>query len=126
MADAPFDRIGLVVHPRRGLDAALATVRDWAEGNSADVFQITTPGQEREVAPTGEADTADLVIALGGDGTALAALRAASPHDRPVLGVACGSLGALTATTADRLDDALGRVSRGDWRPRHLPALAAD
>src|SRR4051794_29765531 len=126
MADARFDRIGLVVHPRRGLDAALATVREWAEGHGADVFQITTPGQEREVAPTGEAETADLGIALGGAAPGLAAWGAAAPHARRVLGVACGSLGALTATTADKLDDALGRVSRGDWRPRHLPALAAE
>ena len=44
----------------------------------------------------------------------------------PVLGVACGSLGALTAVTADKLDEALDRVAAGDWRPRTLPALAAD
>jgi NAD+ kinase len=42
-----------------------------------------------------------------------------------VLGVACGSLGALTATTADRLEDALDRVAAGEWAPRELPALAA-
>jgi NAD+ kinase len=126
MADARFDCIGLVVHPRRELDNALTTVREWAEGHGAEVIQVDAPGQEREVAPRGDAESTDLVIALGGDGTALAALRAASPHDRPVLGVACGSLGALTATTADRLDDALGRISREDWRPRRLPALAAD
>ena len=42
----------------------------------------------------------------------------------PVLGVACGSLGALTAIPADRLGDALERVRAGDWTPRPLPALA--
>src|SRR4051794_2804231 len=101
MADARFDCIGLVVHPRRDLGKALATVREGAETHDAAGGQVHTPGQEREVAPAGEAESTDLVIALGGDGTALAALRAAAPHDRPVLGVACGSLGALTATTAD-------------------------
>ena len=39
----------------------------------------------------------DLVVALGGDGTVLSALRAAAPVGAPVLGVSCGSLGALTA-----------------------------
>src|SRR5919112_1416681 len=126
MADARFDCIGLVVHPRRDLDKALATVREWAQAHDADVIQLTSPGQEREVAPRGEVERTDLVIALGGDGTALAALRAAAPHDGPVLGVACGSLGALTATTADRLEDALGRISKGDWKPRGLPALAVE
>ena len=66
------------------------------------------------------------MIALGGDGTALAALRAARAVSRPVLGVACGSLGALTAVTAERIDDALDRVARGDWSERRLPALVVD
>jgi NAD+ kinase len=121
--DDRFDRIGLAVHPRRELDNALATVRDWAERQNAEVVQIAS--LEREVAPPGEAADCDLAIALGGDGTTLAALHAAAPAGRPVLGVACGSLGALTATTADRLEDALDRVAAGEWAPRELPALAA-
>jgi NAD+ kinase len=122
--DDRFDRIGLAVHPRRELDSALATIRDWAERQDAEVVQIA--GQEREVAPAGDPATCDLAIALGGDGTTLAALHAAAPVGRPVLGVACGSLGALTAVTADRIDDALDRVSAGDWRARMLPALTVD
>jgi NAD+ kinase len=121
----PFDRIGLVVHPRRELANALATVREWAERQGAAVIQVLSSGQEQQVAPAGEVDACDLVIALGGDGTALAALRAAAPFARPVLGVACGSLGALTATTADRLEDALDRVARADWTERRLPAIFA-
>ena len=119
--DDRFDRIGLAVHPRRELDSALAAVRDWAERQGAEVVQIAS--HEREVAPAGEVEGCDLVMALGGDGTTLAALHAAAPHDRPVLGVACGSLGALTATTADRLDEALDRVAAGEWTRRMLPAL---
>jgi NAD+ kinase len=122
----PFDRIGLVVHPRRELDNALATVRKWAERGNAEVVQLRSPGQEQEVAPPGEVGACDLVIALGGDGTTLAALRAAAPLDRPVLGIACGSLGALTAVTADRIDDALDRIARGDYHERHLPGLVAE
>ena len=121
--DDRFDRIGLAVHPRRELDGALATIRDWAARQDAEVVQIAS--HVREVAPAGEVGDCDLVMALGGDGTTLAALHAAAPRDRPVLGVACGSLGALTATTADRLEDALDRVAAGEWRPRKLPALAA-
>src|SRR5215211_3947145 len=121
--DDRFDRIGLAVHPRRELDNALATVRDWAERQNAEVVQIAS--LEREVAPPGDAAGCDLAIALGGDGTALAALHAAAPAGRAVLAVACGSLGALTATTADALDDALDRVAAGDWEARALPALIA-
>src|SRR5215210_3224433 len=96
--DDRFDRIGLAVHPRRELDGALATIRDWAGRQGAEVVQIAS--DEREVAPRGEAADCDLAIALGGDGTTLAALHAAAPVGRPVLGVACGSLGALTRSTA--------------------------
>ena len=122
----PFDRIGLVAHPRRELGNALETVRGWAERQGAEIVQVTSPGQEQQVAPPGEVGACDLVIALGGDGTTLAALRAAAPLQRPVLGVACGSLGALTAVTADRLNEALDRVARGDYRARRLPALVAE
>ena len=122
--DDRFDRIGLAVHPRRGLDNALASVRDWSQRQDAELVQVAA--LDREVAPPGEAADCDLVIALGGDGTTLAALHAAAPAGKPVLGVACGSLGALSSVTADKLDEALDRVAAGDWRPRALPALSAE
>jgi NAD+ kinase len=43
-----------------------------------------------------------------------------------VLGVACGSLGALTAVSAGDLAGALDRVAGGDWTPRRLPALTVE
>ena len=122
--DTAFDRIGLVVHPRRDIDGALATVRSWAAGQGADVVQVPVPGHDRDVGPDADVATCDLVLALGGDGTTLAALHAAAGVHRPVMGVACGSLGALTAVRADALPDALQRVAGGDWTPRHLPGLA--
>jgi ATP-NAD kinase N-terminal domain len=54
----------------------------------------------------------DFVIAVGGDGTALAALHAAAPAGRPVLGVACGSIGVLTSVDAHRIDWALTPLAR--------------
>jgi NAD+ kinase len=126
MSADPFDRIGLVVHPRRELGHALATVRGWAERQGTKLIQVDLPGQEQDVARRGEVGACDLVMALGGDGTTLAALRAAAPQGRPVMGVACGSLGALTTVTADDLEDALDHVSRGDYEHRRLPALVAE
>jgi NAD+ kinase len=40
-----------------------------------------------------------------------------------VLGVACGSLGALSAVTAPALADALDLFEAGSWSPRQLKAL---
>src|SRR5258706_6393323 len=39
-------------------------------------------------------------------------------------GVACGSLGVLTAVAAEQLGGALERVYTGDWTRHRLPALA--
>lgn len=119
-----MERIGLVVHPRRELDAALATVHEWSEERGIDVVQVPAVGQDRTVAEPGEPADCDLIVALGGDGTALAALRTGAEAGKPVLGVACGSLGALTAVTAPDLADALARVEAGDWKPRRLPGLS--
>jgi NAD+ kinase len=118
-------RVALVVHPTRSIAAPLETLERWAVEHGLDIVQIQAlGGVDREVALRGELDSGDLVVALGGDGTVLSALRAAAPHDAPVLGVACGSLGALTAVHADQLDKALERVKAGDWAARRLPALA--
>jgi NAD+ kinase len=120
-------RIALVVHPTRPVDAPLETVRRWVARHSVDAVQVHVPGSAQpEVAPRGEVASGDVVVALGGDGTVLSALRAAAHADAPVLGIACGSLGALAAVTDGEFEDALDRVEAGDWTPRPLPALAVD
>jgi len=125
--DAPrLQRLGLVVHPRREIGAALAALRRWCDERAIDIVQVPAQGQARQVAEPGDPGTCDLIVALGGDGTALAAINAGAEHGKPVLGVACGSLGALTAVGADRLLEALDRVAAGDWRPRRLPALVVE
>jgi NAD+ kinase len=116
-------RIGVVVHPRRTLDRALETLGTWTAAHGAELVQVPARGQERVVAPAGEAADCDLIAALGGDGTTLAALHAAAPHGKPVLGIACGSLGALTATSAADLGTALDRLEAGDWHGRVLPGV---
>jgi NAD+ kinase len=122
-AAARINRIGVVVHPHRRLDRALESLHAWTEAHGADVVQIPIDGQERVVAPAGEAASCDLVVALGGDGTTLAALHAAASHRLPVLGIACGSLGALTATSAEATEEALTKIAAGDWRRRALPGV---
>jgi NAD+ kinase len=118
-------RLALVVHPTRTVDAALETLERWAEAHEVGLVQIPTAGgTDRELAPRGELEDGDLVVTLGGDGTVLSGLRAAAPRDAPVLGVACGSLGALTAVPAGELEHALERFSADDWTARRLPALA--
>jgi NAD+ kinase len=116
-------QVGLVVHPRRDVDAALDVVRAWTLERGITVGQVRIPGQSRSIAEPVEAESCDFVIALGGDGTALAATHAAAAAARPVLGVACGSIGVLTSVDAHRLRAALDRVGAGDWTEKSLPGL---
>jgi NAD+ kinase len=120
--------IGLVVHPRRDIDGVLHTIFDWASKHGAAVGQVPVAGQSRRIAEPVDVGSRELVLALGGDGTALAALHAAAPVSRPVLGVACGSIGVLTSVTSDRLEWALEQLAAGNWTPKPLPGLeiAAD
>ena len=104
-------RVGVVVHPTR-----------WTEERGLELVQIPT-GQQPEVAPPGEVDEADLIAALGGDGTVLKALHAAHGTGTPVLGVAYGSLGALSAAPQTELRAGLDRFARGEWFGQRLPAL---
>jgi NAD+ kinase len=116
-------RLGLVVHPRRVVAAAVDSLRRWCDERGIDVVQVPATGEGQRVAEPGDPATCDAIVALGGDGTTLAALRTAAGAGKPVLGVACGSLGALTAVTSDDLGDALDRLAAGDWTARQLPAL---
>jgi NAD+ kinase len=118
-------RLALVVHPTRPVDRALATLTSWAAEHGVDVVQLAVEGKRhRQTAAPGTLGEGDLVVAVGGDGTVLSSLHAAAAHGAPVLGVACGSLGALTAVAADGIAGALDRVWAGDWNARALPALA--
>lgn len=115
--------LGLVVHPRRHIDEALQALREWADKHEVAVGQVPIAGQSRRIAEPIDVASCDLVLALGGDGTTLAALHAAAPASRPVLGVACGSIGVLTSVSAAHVSWALDRVDAGEWVPRRLPGL---
>jgi NAD+ kinase len=117
-------RVALVVHPTRDITLAVDALERWTAEQGLEMVQLAADGGNRRIAPAGTVEAADLVVALGGDGTMLAALRAAAPTGTPVLGVACGSLGAMSAIGGDHLGVALDRFRAGDWTVRSLPALS--
>jgi NAD+ kinase len=116
-------RIGLVVHPTRDVNGPIRALRDWTASRGVELVQVSVPGQEQTVAEHRGADACELIVSIGGDGTALAATRAAAQAGRPVLGVACGSLGVLAAVGAADIVNAVERFTQGDWLPCQLPAL---
>lgn len=61
-------------------------------------------------------DEIDVLITLGGDGTLLRGAREAGPRGVPVLGCNLGRLGFLTASSPGELEEAMGRLVRGEYR----------
>lgn len=63
-----------------------------------------------------EADTAELVLVLGGDGTFLHAAEIARAADLPVLGINLGHVGFLAEWEAESLEEAIRCVIAKDYR----------
>lgn len=117
-----MQRVGLVVHPSRPVHDALEVLGRWVDDQGLELVQIPT-GEQPSVAPSGEVSACDLITALGGDGTILKALHVAARTATPVMGVAYGSLGALTSVPQSQLRSGLDRFAAGDWSAETLPAL---
>jgi NAD+ kinase len=109
-------RVGMVLHPRRDASDAVTSILAWANRH-----EFTVLGLETEVArldcsaiPVSEGEMgreADLLVALGGDGTVLRAMRLADGHGAPVLGVNLGKLGFLAEVDVPDLPSALTAIS---------------
>ena len=121
--DRRLSRIGVVVHPSRDVSEPLAGLGAWAQSHGVDLVQVAVPGSGRHIAPEGAVADCDLVVSVGGDGTMLAAVRASLDSGRPVLGIACGSLGVLTRTAPDAAGAALDAIAEGDWTTATLAGL---
>jgi NAD+ kinase len=112
----PPRRLSLVLHPRRDVRAAIECVTRWAGRNGIELAGLDDPRLPDGVPRCDEAGLAracDLVLALGGDGTMLGALRLAAPLGVPVLGVNLGRLGYLTEVDGERLPEALQAIADG-------------
>ena len=105
--------MGLVLHPYRDSSAAVAQVAAWTGkrdvqlvADRTDVSRLGLTGVTG--VPSEElAGTCDGIIAMGGDGTILGAMRLVSARPVPVLGVNLGHLGFLAEVEGRELDEAL-------------------
>jgi NAD+ kinase len=68
---------------------------------------------------------ADLVLALGGDGTMLGALRARLGAETPVFGFNFGRMGFLTSAEGSELESVIARVFAGEFKVVELATLEA-
>src|SRR4051794_31792298 len=111
--------MGLVLHPRRDCSPAIGQVAAWTSTHGVqliaaadDVARLGVPGVTA-VSVEELATTSDAVIALGGDGTLLGAMRLVAARPVPVLGVNFGRLGFLAEVEGPELEAALEAVAEG-------------
>jgi NAD+ kinase len=123
----PVRRMGLVLRPDRDLRDALDRICDWAEESGATLVgsnsEVRLPAGVELRPEDSVAEGCDVVLALGGDGTMLGAMRLAAPHGVPALGVNLGTLGYLTEIDAAHLGDALSALQQGHYTLEPRSAL---
>jgi NAD+ kinase len=122
-------RLALVVHPSREVAAEVAG-RVVAEAARLGITVTAAPHDcDRIPGCTARSedgpDDADVVIAVGGDGTVLQAVRLALAADVPVLGVNAGTVGFLTQAEPDRLPEVIGALASGDYSESRRMTLEA-
>ncbi len=119
--------VGLVVKRNRAEAAALARVVA-ARLIARRVEVLVEPGMEIEGARSADKASmvadADLLIALGGDGTLLSVARLVADRELRVLGVNLGGLGFLTEVSTDEALPAIDRVFAGAFQLDRRTTLA--
>ncbi|MDQ1659925.1 MAG: kinase [Cryptosporangiaceae bacterium] len=129
--------LGLVVHPSKPVGDSVATIVRWAAahgvrmlGRQQDQQRIgAAPDSSPAVGAVSDAEFVDLVdgvIALGGDGTMLGAMRLVVGRPVPVLGVNHGNLGFLVEVTPAALEASLAQLVSGDFTVEPHGCLVAE
>lgn len=116
-------RAALLVHPR---NPAARDIRRIAERELRDAgVELECIAEDGSQDGPALPDGADVLIAIGGDGTVLRAQRMAVPRGVPVLGVACGRLGFLAEVAPDDVEQRLAQLLNGAFRIERRALLSA-
>lgn len=116
------------MHPQREIAGPVNQILGWAETHEVTVLGLKgeiTRLNCRAVAVSEHemADRANLLVALGGDGTVLRAMRVGAGHMVPVLGVNLGKLGFLAEVDVAELAAGLSAISQGRFAVEGRAAL---
>jgi len=116
----PRFTVGLVVHPTRDVSGSVATITDFLSRYGGEVLARAADAARvgaavRTVPADDFVDRLDALVALGGDGTMLGAMRLVVGRPTPILGVNHGNLGFLVEVTPADLPSALDRLVAGDY-----------
>src|SRR6266498_1432103 len=130
-------RVGIIVKPHQP-DAlkTICGIVEWLDRRGIKLVggpEIERENIEHETgcavatsSPEHLATDVDLLLVLGGDGTMIAAARAAGDTEVPVLGVNYGGLGYLAEFRIEELYSALESILQGDYRLDKRVMLAVE
>jgi NAD+ kinase len=117
-----------VLRPERDVRHAIEEISVWASGTGVSLVGLENEPRfpdEFILRPEGSlAAGCDAVLALGGDGTLLGAMRLATPYAVPVIGVNLGTLGYLTEADGAHLAGLLRALSDGAYTVERRSGLA--
>jgi NAD+ kinase len=123
--------IGLMLHPTKPVTDSIAKIISLAHSHAGRTLARErdsgrVPGEVEVVSDEEFVRRVDGVIALGGDGTMLGAMRLVIDRPVPVLGVNHGNLGFLVEVTPQGLEKALAQLMAGDFTIEQHGCLVAD
>ncbi len=137
MVTSDIRRVGVVIKPE--LAEAVPTLRrlaEWLDARGVRLLGGPEIEGAREECGAGHAidivahdemaESVDLVVALGGDGTMIATARLLADADVPVLGINYGTLGYLAEFRTEEMFTGLESVFRGDYRVEARVRLAVE
>ncbi len=131
-------KFALIAHPDKyKVGPPLQAVMQWCRENKATCFAsknvvdaagINKPDSSllRITGDDNEAvGSADVLLAVGGDGTMLYSAQLIRGREMPVLGINCGRLGFMANIHQDRIDESLTAVKKGEYRVDNRSMLEA-
>ena len=129
---AAFHTAGIIARPRPSkLAVVIPPLLEWLAARGIRVIYDTEtagclehPGGGRPRLQV--AESSELLLVLGGDGTMLAGARVAAPLGIPILPINMGSLGFLTSFTLDEMYPALEEVLAGRFSLSERVMLEAE
>jgi NAD+ kinase len=128
----PIRTVGLISRPRGShIPSLLPPLFDWLEHRGIGVVYDeetanALPDPSKGKSRAGVADTCQLLLVLGGDGTLISAAGLAATRGIPILPVNMGSLGFLASFTLDELYPALENTLKGNFSVSERVMLYVD
>ncbi|WP_352432798.1 NAD(+)/NADH kinase [Pyrinomonas sp.] len=137
MSTPRIKRIGVIVKPNQPeATRTICHLAQWLAERNVELIGCLEIDRQRIEAETGcviptvarskLAESVDLIVVLGGDGTMLSVARIVGAHEIPVLGVNYGRLGYLAEFRTEEMLAALETVLEGEYKLDQRVMLEAE